>query len=351
MDRRTFLGAPAALLAGGVAQPGGGPQRGVSLAGAEFGADRKGFSCRSPGVAGRDYTWNSEATVCYFAAQGIRLLRIPFRWERIQPRLGDDLDAKEMRSLRRVVGWARKHRCAVILDVHNYARYTLPLAGKPMACAIDQKVNDETPVPRKQFADLWRRLSKAFRDEPAVWAYGLMNEPHDMGKSDWKAISQAAVDAIRGGKDDHPVLVCGDGWSSAHSFAKANGRAWIKDPANKTLYEAHCYFDHDNSGRYAKSYAAERALDANLARRPAERLGAFVRWCRENKVRGFIGEFGAPGSDGWLVLLRSFVKALDGAGMEGCYWAAGEWWGAYPLSLQPRGGFRKHAPQFQFWKP
>jgi hypothetical protein len=32
----------------------------------------------------------------------------------------------------------------------------------------------------EQFADLWRRLSEAFADDPTVVAYGLMNEPTDL---------------------------------------------------------------------------------------------------------------------------------------------------------------------------
>jgi endoglucanase len=327
-------------------------RRGVSLAGPEFGVEKAGFSCQSPGRAGRDYTYNSEATVEYFAKQGVRLLRIPFRWERIQPKLGADLDARELNRLQEAVKWAKKHDCEVILDVHNYARYTVVLNGKPFSCVIDQVVGGKVPVSRDHFADLWRRLAVAFRNEPTVAAYGLMNEPHEMGRSDWKAISQAAVDAIRKVKDKHRLLVCGDGWSSAHRFEENNGgKAWIKDPAKNTLYEAHCYFDKDNSGKYADSYKDELKKDPKLPQRPLDRLRPFVRWCEKNKVRGFLGEFGAPGDDeSWLKLLSTFMKALDKAEIEGCYWAAGEWWGQYRLSLQPSANYTKHAPQLAVLK-
>ena len=29
---------------------------------------------------------------------------------------------------------------------------------------------------------------------------------------------------------------------------------------------------------------------------------------------------------------------------EGIYWAAGEWWGNYPLSIQPTRNFTKDSP-------
>src|SRR5262249_44860743 len=161
--------------------------------------------------------------------------------------------------------------------------------------------------------------------------YGLMNEPHDMGRSEWKAISQAAVDAIRGAGDRKCILVCGDGWSGAHTFARANGlRAWVKDPAGRVAYEAHCYFDQDHTGRYRRPYAEERARDPQLEWRGAERLLAFVGWCRTNGVPGFVGEFGIPvGEPGWERVLAGMLEVMDRAGLDGCWWAAGEWWRGY----------------------
>jgi endoglucanase len=323
-------------------------RRGVSLAGPEFGTDRPGFSNASPGIFGQDYTYNSEETVAYFCAQGFSLLRLPLRWERLQPRLGQALDEEELSRVKGFVGWARAHGGEVILDIHNYGRYVLG-GSRPCECVIDQPAPGTAPVTRGDFVDLWRRLSGAFRDEPAVHAYGLMNEPHDMGGSDWKGISQAAVDAIRGEGDRKRILVAGDGWSSAERFAEVNGRrAWVEDGAGEVHYEAHCYFDHDNSGRYERDYGEELAADARLEQRGVDRLRPFLRWCAANRVRGLVGEFGVPGNDPrWQAVLARFLEALDRAGMEGCYWAAGEWWGAYPLSIQPGPAWPSAAPQLE----
>jgi hypothetical protein len=35
--------------------------------------------------------------------------------------------------------------------------------------------------------------------------------------------------------------------------------AWVSDPADSIRYEAHHYWDGDNSGRYRRSYAEEVA--------------------------------------------------------------------------------------------
>jgi endoglucanase len=325
------------------------PRRGVSLAGPEFGSAKAEFSNLNPGVCGRDYTYNSEATFAYFCSHNLRLLRLPLRWERLQPRLNQPLEEMEIRHLKTAIGWARKHGGVVILDIHNYCRYIMGSGRRRCECVIDKAAKDSPQVNRDHFADLWRRLARLFRDNNAVYAYGLMNEPHDLGTSNWRKISQTAVKAIREENDSKLILIAGDGWSNAQRFGEINGQqAWVNDPANNVAYEAHCYFDHDSSGHYHLSFDEELTRDARLETRGVARLQPFVQWCRSNRVRGFLGEFGIPSTDArWEPVLSRFLAALDRAEMEGCYWAAGEWWGANPLSIQPNGTEQRSARQLR----
>ena len=257
------------------------------MAGAEFGSQRPEFSNRDPGTHGRDYIYPSERTIAYFAEQGLGLLRLPIRWERLQPELGQPLLAAEVKRIHQVLHLAAEHGAHVILDLHNYARYRLVLSGRPRSVAIDEQVGGERPVPRTALADLWRRMAEEFADSRAIAGFGLMNEPHDLGTSDWKAISQAAVDAVRSVDHDVTIFVSGDGWANAHRFEEVNGpKAWIDDPAGRTAYEAHCYFDADSTGQYRRSYAQELADDPQLADRGAKRLGVFLAWCRRNQGAG-----------------------------------------------------------------
>jgi endoglucanase len=323
------------------------PPVGVSLAGAEFGTS-KGFSNANPGPFGKAYTFPTEKTIAYFAQHGIPLLRVPFLWERVQPRLGEALDADHLKRLREVTAHARKHGAKVVLDVHNYGRYRLVHDGQPRSVIIDEVVDGKTLVSREQFADLWTRLSDAFQADAGVEAYGLMNEPHDMKGSDWKAISQAAVTAIRRGGDGKRIWVGGDSWSSAERFVKANGpKAWIDDPKHAITYEAHCYFDRDASGTYKQSYTDEAKSDPKIDTRGARRIQPFADWCHANSVPGVIGEYGVPDDPGWSRVLDGFLAATNAAGLSTCWWAAGEWWGGYPLSLQPRDNFKTPAPQMK----
>ncbi len=320
---------------------------GVSLAGAEFGVERATFSNLNPGVYGRDYDYPDQRTVEYFADCGLGLLRIPFRWERLQPNLGQPLNPAELNRIRQVVAWAAESGARIVLDTHNYGRYQLSLFGRPRSVVIDEKIDGVVAVSRAHFADYWRRIAAAFAGNKAVLGLGLMNEPHDMGHSDWKAISQAAVDAVRAVDRESFVVVAGNGWSNAERFPELNGpTAWITDPANRVLYEAHCYFDADGSGKYRRSYADELSDDAQLLERGAKRVTVFLDWCRRNRVTGFLGEFGIPGSSaGWRAVLGATLQLLQKSDALACYWAAGEWWDDYPLSVQPRDDMRQPAPQ------
>jgi endoglucanase len=320
---------------------------GVSLAGGEFAVERADFSNRNPGAYGQAYQYPQRYTIDYFTALGLGLLRVPFRWERLQPRLFTPLDSVELDRLREVVRFAREAGAAIVLDLHNYGRYRLAQGNRARTLIIDENVDGMVPVPREAFADFWRRLAGEFATESTVVGLGLMNEPHDMKSSDWQGISQAAVNAVREVNRNAHVIVSGDGWASAARFEEMNGpRAWIRDPAERVVYEAHCYFDADGSGKYALSYADELRADPQLALRGVLRLREFAAWCRRNNVPGFLGEFGIPGADaGWRDVLSATLSELAAARISACYWAAGEWWNDYPLSIQPRDNMREPAPQ------
>lgn len=315
--------------------------RGVNLAGAEFGENNL------PGTLGRDYTFNSETSYRYFGAKNLNLVREMLRWERLQPVLNGPLDANYLAGIRNSIAWAKAHGDRVILDIHNYGRYKITENGVLNTYILDNNYSGVVKVPGSALADLWARISAEFRDESTIYAYDLMNEPHDMGAANWKAISQAALMAIRTAGDNHLVMVPGDNWSSAERWLLVHGpTGWITDPANHFAYEAHQYFDHDNSGTYALTYDQELAMNPNLATSGAVRVKPFLDWLQNNGVRGYLGEYGIPNTDSrWITVLDGALKALDAAGLDGTYWAAGEWWGDYPLSVQPQNNFKTDRPQ------
>jgi endoglucanase len=294
-----------------------------------------------------DYIKNSEKTYQYFASKGLNLFRIAFRWERLQPRLLGPLEPVYLGYIKENVAWAKKYGGKVVLDLKNDGRYNIVLNSKTVECVIDQSYDGRVRVSTTDFEDLWQKISAVFEGEPAIYAYGLMNEPHDMGSSDWKAISQAAVETIRANGDVTLISVSGDFWGNAKGWTKYNPHPWINDPSNNIVYEAHLYFDFNTSGQYTKTYNQELATDPDLANRGARWVSEFTNWCNTYHVRGYIGEFGVTtqGDPRWLVVLDNFLKALDRAHMDATCYAAGENWGSFRLSVQPTNNFTTPKPQ------
>jgi endoglucanase len=327
---RGILAATAAVAVGGLlaATPAHAYSRGVNMAGLDFN------SGNLPGALNTDYTQNSEASYTYFGNKGLTLIRVSFTWERLQPTLNGNLDATYLSYITNNINWAKLHGCKVIVDVHSYGAYR--------GGGIDKTGSGVTTA---NLTNLWTKLSTQWKNETGIYAYDIMNEP--VNAANWHSTSQAVVTAIRNNGDNKLIMVPGSAWESAGSYSTDNGATkWITDPANNMKYSAHMYFDHDNSGTYGWTYDQEIAANSNLAQIGVQRFDVFKNWCVSNGVQGYIGEFGCPGGDSrWFPVMNNFYNDLDSAGFDGTYWAAGEWWGTYPLSCQPTNNYTTDAPQ------
>jgi endoglucanase len=197
MIRPTFLAALALLTCMAGAAQAATKHTGVNLAGAEFGDGAL------PGTHGMDYIYPSKAEVDQFLARGLGTIRLPFRWERLQPNLSGPSAAAEQARLDDLVKYITGKGGYVILDPHNYARYRGATVGSAQ-------------VPVKHFGNFWKRLATQYRGNGRV-ILGLMNEPHDMPTEQWLTAANAAIAAIRKAKAKNLVLVPGNAWTGAHS--------------------------------------------------------------------------------------------------------------------------------------
>jgi len=298
---------------------------GVNIAVAEFGNDM-------PGKYGQTYTYPEPSELDYYKAKGRTLIRFPFKWERMQRTLNGPLDAAELGYLKAFMKAAGERKMDVILDVHNYGRYLFP--NEPVE---NMQIIGSDRLPVAAFADLWTRLAENFKNEPALYGYGLMNEPHDMGDGmRWPRAAQAAIDAIRKVDKKTTIFVSGDAFASATSWRNGLNETInekISDPQKNMVFEAHCYFDKTLEGAYRTTYDQDaRTPDSGI-----EHVRPFVEWCKEKGVRGFIGEFGVPDNDPrWLVTMDRFLGYLKANDIGGTYWAGGPWWNDYILSIEPK---------------
>jgi aryl-phospho-beta-D-glucosidase BglC (GH1 family) len=245
---------------------------GVNLESAAFGSGSN---------YGYDYIYPGATELDYYHSKGLDLIRLPFTWERMQPDLGGPLNPDELARMEAFIDAAAELGMQVVIDLHNYGRY-------------DGQAIGTSAVPISAFADFWSQLATALHGHPGLAGYDIMNEPNSMGGTDvWPAAAQAAVDAIRAVDMHTTIYMEGDAWSGAQSWLQYNSNFHINDVANRLVYEAHIYFDHDNSGVYAGSYDLEQAYP-NIG---VDRLQPFLEWLHANNAQACVGEFSVPDTD------------------------------------------------------
>ena len=297
---------------------------GVNLSGAEFNASQL------PGSYGADYIYPSPAEVDYYLDHGMTVLRIPFRWERLQHSLYAALDGSELARLQSVVAYATGQGAYVILDPHNYARYYGSVVGS-------------SAVPNAAFADFWSRLATQYQSNPRV-IFGLMNEPHDMPTEQWVSAANAAISAIRSAGASNLILVPGNGWSGSYSwyynwYGTPNAEAMlnIADPAHHFAFEVHLYFDADNSG------STPEVVSTTIG---SEKIADFTQWLRQHGYQGLLGEFAVAGQtigtassqigDEALRDLLDTIENNADVWLGWTWWAGGPWLGEYMFTLEPQ---------------
>lgn len=288
---------------------------GVNLSGAEF------SSRRLPGTLYRDYLYPSQQDLRYFKEAGMNMVRLPFRWERLQRRIHAPLETTDLEQLQRVVGWARELDLCILLDLHNYGSYYGHPLGSP-------------EVPVSAFIDLWQRLSLAF-DDPTTTAFGLMNEPAAVPVPVWLAIAQDSVLALRRAGARNLLMVPSGRWSGAHEWGRsfdgvsaADAFRQFHDPLDNFVIELHQYADANYSG------TGSTCIDAARLRNIMARV---TTWAMREKKRFFLGEFGGNTSPACMAALRALAGSMQdpAAWLGWTYWSAGPWWGGYPFSIQP----------------
>jgi endoglucanase len=181
-------------------------------------------------------------------------------WERIQTQPFGPLAPAELTRVRTAIGDAATAGLSVVIDLHGYGDYAL---GGPDG--VRHVLLGSADLPTTALADLWSRLASALEGLPAVVGYGLLNEPSKLAAKGraaaviWERAAQQATDAIRRTGSRRTLLVSGYAQMAPADWGRLHPHAWIRDPLARVAYEAHDYFDRDNSGRYRAGYADEAA--------------------------------------------------------------------------------------------
>jgi endoglucanase len=308
---------------------------GLALAGMAGGEPAK----REHGVYGLYdgyYYRNSVQEMNYFRHRGMGNARVAFEWFRLQHSLGADLDPNDLSYLDAVVDDCTTRGFKVCIEPHDYARFY---------SVSDNAIHvlGDGVLTATHLTDLWTKLAGHFRGR--VWAYDLMNEPHDLagGVDTWMAAVQEMIYAIRAVDLNTPIIVPGYGWQSCSGWV-ANGNdamRWLDDPSRRLIFSGHQYYDANQSGGYATGDTCSGCGD--MMQRAAVLLSPFMDWCRANSIVGLIGETGLPGTDYWLGCLGGLADYAMANADVLCaiqMWTSWPWpWLGYSMLLAPDGQY------------
>lgn len=147
----------------------------------------------------------------------------------------------------RNVAWAKEHKLRLILDLHRpVSSDSLPEDG-----AEDADVWSDAELQDRN-ATLWREIARRYRDEPAVAAYDLFNEPvtQDSTGEQWEFFAQRLVDAVRSVDRNH-LIVVGEllGVQGRMGTAPSDPSFLVDD--DNVMYDFHFYEPFDYTHQYA----------------------------------------------------------------------------------------------------
>jgi endoglucanase len=306
---------------------------GVAMSGGEW-YDPTKTPNPQPGV---NFAYPTASEFSYFKSKGMNITRLCFLWETIQPKPLQPLDQTQLGLLKASVEAGTNQGLTVILDPHNYARYYGQVIGSPN-------------VPSAYFADFWRRMALAFKDNPNVW-FGLVNEPHDIAAQMWLGDANDAIAAIRSTGATNKITVPGIAWTSAGAWfdtwyggtPNAAFMLGVNDPGKNWIYEVHMYMDTDGSGTHPDVVSATIGV---------ERLQKFTEWCRQNNKTAILGETASANNELGRQAVENelnYMEANKDVWQGWVWWAAGTKWGTYMYSIEPDNG--KDQPQMAWLEP
>lgn len=256
--------------------------RGVNYAGAEF-ADRGPSGSLDLAAPGYGYYYPDDlGSFTFLKSRGVDLVRFPIRWERWQHSLMGPLDNNELLLMDNFMELARQANVKVLIDMHNYGRYdTTPTGANANGVVnLGQNVPNTGTSMKTAFNDFWTKVAQRYKNHPALWGYGLCNEPYglDGGVDTWKEASRQATEAIRLVDTTHIITVGGYFYSTVPGWVEQNGTtAWLTEtiPAGQPgagqprntdpliRFEGHHYWDTNFNGGFEDSYDQELSSAQN----------------------------------------------------------------------------------------
>ncbi|MEC4613839.1 glycoside hydrolase family 5 protein [Tsukamurella tyrosinosolvens] len=303
-----------------------------------------------------DDTRTGEPPSSYVRLQqlGHRLIRLPVDWSFLQPGLGsgdERFHPAYWTAIRTEVAKIKAAGMRVVLGLHNGCEWRAPRATTaPLVCGAGLTVEQTNQV--------WRKLSDGFRDEPAVAAYDLFNEPTrfshptraDLQSADKPAYAvyqrhvNEVVRTLRAAGDRTVLWVESLCCSRFSDFVYTDpDGGWVDDPLRRVVYSQHMYPVRNSSegevfdrAKLDENYVRDEGrswVDLGYERGFLGRLRLFGDWCARSAVECSVGEVGwyGPGQssasaeqwnslgDRWYALANRYGMAVTYFGTSSAF--------------------------------
>ena len=240
------------------------------------------------------------------AAKGFTAIRLPVRFSsHAMTAAPYTIDPAFMARVRHVTDTALASGLSVIVDMHHY----LELFDDPAGNAA-------------RFAEMWRQIGTAFRDEPSSVYFELINEPNtNLTAANLLAVQGPALAAVRASNPTRPVVIDGPDWASFDSMTTTSY------PADPNIVPTFHYYDPQNFGFDTAPWMNPptrttfgTAQDIADLRTMVTRIQAFI--ASTGRVP-FAGEYGAHESkpnDQRAIYYNLVSSAFASAGVQSCAW-------------------------------
>ena len=258
----------------------------------------------------------------YYYSLGLRNVRIPLLWERMQPTLNAALNTDYFNLYDGLVQYALNKSMTVIIDPHNYGSYRGNKIGS-------------TAVTVNSFLNFWKLLAAPYKTRSDLVIFGLMNEPVALSSNTWFSAVQSVITNLRTNGYKNTIFVPGNfytgawSWNSTASFistdtpivSNAAHALALTDPLNNIVFEVHQYFDSDYSGRSAVCPTTTTAEAL---------FSTFEKWLAANNKYGYLGEFAGGANAGCATIVKAALARIksNSRWVGTSWWAGGPWWGA-----------------------
>ena len=261
------------------------------------------------------------------AAAGFNAVRLPFSNQLLEAAsLANSIDVTKnpdlhgltgLQVMDRIVEGAGRAGLAIVLDRHR------PSADAQSELWYTDRVSEA------RWIDDWTMLAHRYRDQPAVIAADLHNEPHGAAtwgdgnpRTDWRMAAERAGNAILSVNPDWLIVVEGIERVGTDAYWWGGNLAAARDypirlvRRDKLVYSAHDY----GPGVYPQPWFAAADYPRNL---PAIWRRHWAYLPAEGIAPLLVGEFGgrSMGHDPEGTWQRSLVDFLRASGLSYTYWS------------------------------